>query len=130
MDTIGAWHLRECLLEMVYCFGVVALRRRDLPKPVVSRRVVLIDLQCRVKTLARLIQTVQFEEDISKVYWYCNVIRPQRAGDAIAADRVVKAAFLLVQLCEQVDPAKVFRSKQVGVQITITGGGEERIGMI
>src|SRR6185436_17603918 len=107
MDTIGARHLGQCLLEMVYRFSIAALRDSHLPQPVVSSCVVLINIQCRAETLLSIFQTVQFEKDVSEVHVDGNVVRPQGTRELVATDRVIEAAFLLVQLCKQVDPTKV-----------------------
>src|SRR5215216_596403 len=100
MNTIGARYLDQCFLKVIYRFRVAALRHSHLSEPVVSSRIVLIDLQCRAKTLTRIFQTVQFQKDVSEVHERCNIVRPQRARGLITPYGVVETSLLLVQLSQ------------------------------
>ncbi len=125
MNTIGVRHLRECFLEVVHGFSVVALRHSYLAEPVVSCRVVFIDRQCGAEARAGIFQTIQFEEDVSQVYESGDVVRTQCARELVATYGVVETTFLMIQLSEEIDPTKVFRGKPVGVQPSIARCGEE-----
>src|SRR6185295_4918747 len=96
-----------------------------LPQPVVSGRIVLIQLQRGTETLRRLVQTVQLEKDVAEVYECRDVVRSQCQRESIAVNRIIETSVLLVQLAKQIDPAKLFWREAIRVQVRVAGRGRE-----
>jgi hypothetical protein len=91
----------------------------------VRRRIVRFQLQRRPETLCRLVQTVQLEKDVSKVHERRHVIRLQRQREPISPHGILKEPVLMVQLREQIDPAKLFWREAIRVQVSVASRRRE-----
>src|SRR5690348_4186257 len=95
-----------------------------------SSRSTLIDLECCIKTLRGVLQTVQFQKNVSQVYERCDVIRLQGADELITSDSVFETTLVLIQFCEEIDPAEVFGREAAGIHVTLSRWRVERISMV
>src|SRR5687767_8175485 len=98
MNTISSGHLDQCLLEMRYCFTVSASRKSHLSEPVMGGRIVLIYLQRCPETFSRIVQTIEFQKDVTEVYRHGYVVRSQRARELKAANSFLVTTLLLIEL--------------------------------
>src|ERR1051326_5201150 len=95
-----------------------------------GRRIVLVQLQRGLETFGRVVQTVQFEKDVSKVDQCSDAVRLQYARGTVPADPIIETTLLMVQLRKQIHPAKLVWGYSIGIQITLAGRGRERVDVI
>src|SRR5215204_1392293 len=89
-----------------------------------------LDRERGAKTLARFIQTIQLQKDVSEVHERRNVVWLEFACCLVTPERVVKASVLLIEFCEQVGPTKIRGHEHAGVQVSIVCGSVERVRVI